>query len=279
VLVGGCETEVVFFDNNLQFDIERFAQILRLRLTKAILNTDDNNQPQQQQQRQLEQEEAKSVETSIRVALKRLRVVRCLDGTEFLATLKSLARMRQEEQERHHQLSSQQQLHHQQQQQQQHHRTRVVMIDSLASFYWTDRSMEAFGVARQRAYQQQLLHYLSSVDHNSLLVYTKPSLFLPKTPTPSSSSTPSSTSERGFDEYLGKQWEQLPKYRISLSSNLADSRLHPSHPSYLDNALSTPKEYFIQPSFIAQVTTAPSGTPSSRPHLFVVEDSGIVFRR
>eukprot|EP01102_Stenamoeba_stenopodia_P002457 TRINITY_DN12285_c0_g2_i1.p1 TRINITY_DN12285_c0_g2~~TRINITY_DN12285_c0_g2_i1.p1 ORF type:complete len:157 (-),score=50.80 TRINITY_DN12285_c0_g2_i1:97-567(-) len=156
------------------------------------------------------------------------------------------------------------------------------MIDSLASFYWNDRSLEAFGVARQKAYQQQLLHYLSSVDHNSLLVYTKPSLFLPKpstsTATASSSSSSSSTTERGFDEYLGKQWEQAPKYRVMLSSNLNDSRLHPSHPLFIENALSTPKEYFIQPSFIAQVTTAPSGTPSSKAHLFVVEDSGVLFR-
>jgi DNA-repair protein XRCC2 len=165
---GGGEGGVVFYDNDYHFDILRFTGILEHKVRAKLHATGYGNV------------DSDSVESFISSCLNRLAIIKCRDSTEFALSLKVLPKV----------LAAQR-------------NPKILIVDSISTFFWTDKHEEEVGKNRQMRIIKQLNCLVN--EYNLTLLVTKANLF---------------KTER---EFQSNPWTDLIQYKFALSKDPSTS--------------------------------------------------------
>lgn len=150
---GGNGLGVVYFDNDLKFNMGRLVHLLTLRWERAIAQAMLDSRFSAAARRLTEDPSAK--DTFLVSTLDRLIIYRCTDSLQFAATLAGLEPL----------LRSRDTI-------------RIVMIDTLSAFYWQDKHEDGnFQKSSTRA-PTVLTRLLSQ--HNIVVVAAKGRLGAPR---------------------------------------------------------------------------------------------------
>ena len=183
--MGGKDTGVVYVDNDYHFNVLRLTVIMEHRIIKTV--GDDVLSDEQ-------------LDTFIKQCLKKLYLVRCSSSAQLIVTLYSLEPI----------LKNQSVC--------------VLMVDSIASFYWIDRSNGAENLSAQEANLVQACTAIDDLrDRHGLIVYaTKPAIFTRKV------KDNDDGSEKTLDhcEYLCKKWQRMVTHRLLFSKNSEYQSFH-----------------------------------------------------
>jgi len=178
--IGGHESGLLYFDNDYHFCMIRLVSILESR----IKNTLASSSPPKTMP-------ANDIQQLILSSLTRFHLFRCKDSLQFIVTLHSLPTLLESE-----------------------HNVKVLIIDSISSYYWLHKHEDRAGAL----HQQQICSLIKKLtsDHNLIVFGTKWVLFAKQ------------MDGDGFPshkEYL-HSWNSLVKYRVLLTpSNDADAPL------------------------------------------------------
>lgn len=164
VKCGGLEHMVMFVDLDCRFDALRFAQLLKHRIIEACGSRTSASWKQGETtflNCELKDSHIEYDKKLFASCMRRFLYIRCYGTSEFLATLKTMHYELQKEKERHGT-----DIH-------------FLMIDSIGSFYWTDRasaSLVAKG-SNRRTHSLQIV-YETIVQEIRKLMLVHPMLVL-----------------------------------------------------------------------------------------------------
>ena len=199
LIVNGRGVSVVFFDTDYHFSLVRLVEILEDRVTCCISKHVSGHKVQR----------ATDMESFVESCLLRLVIVQCNSSIELLATLESLDYVLSERPE-----------------------ICLLMIDSIVAFYWLDKCNGGDSIYEQERYQRRLVALFKKYIHtyNLIVVATKPAIFHKEV---------KQHNAKEHYEYLCRDWQDLVKYRYSVSrasdksSTLLFKRILPSGKSSL----------------------------------------------
>ena len=199
LIVNGRGVSVVFFDTDNHFSLVRLVEILEDRVTCCISRHVSGHEVQR----------TTDMESFVKSCLSRLVIVQCNSSIELLATLESLDYVLSERPE-----------------------ICLLMIDSIVAFYWLDKCNGGDSIYEQERYQRRLVALLKKYIHtyNLIVVATKPAIFHKEV---------KQHNAKEHYEYLCRDWQDLVKYRYSVSrasdksSTLLFKRILPSGKSSL----------------------------------------------
>ncbi|XP_037549950.1 DNA repair protein XRCC2 [Nematolebias whitei] len=224
-VAGGLEVDVVFVDTDHSLDMFRLASVLDSRLT-AGLSTSSSS--------------AGSNEAALRLCLSRLLVVHCSSSSQLLLTLHFLETT----------LCSRPSL-------------ALLLIDSISTFYWSDRSE---GGANVSTHEEKLSK--SSELLGRLLRDYRITIFAACHAIRRSTSGPPSSSETDRP-YLCRPWQRLVTHRLLCSRQEAE----PDRTASDRGA----EEQRRRQVFRVHCTSSSSGAKGSRTSYFRVTDGGVEF--
>ena len=187
IVLGGKDTGVIFMDNDYHFNVLRLTVIMEQRITSAV--GEDTVSDEQ-------------LDTFIKQCLKNLYLVRCSSSAQMIITLYSLEPILKNKSN-----------------------VSVLMIDSIAAFYWIDRSN---GAENTQAQEANLVRVCTAIEdlkekYNLLVYATKPAIFNRK-----AKDENEELSEKVLDhcEYLCKTWQRMITKRLVFSKNAAHLSFH-----------------------------------------------------
>lgn len=140
--IGGSELGVVYFDNDLKFNMQRLVHLLTIRWERAISQALLDSRFTALAVHMKEDPTAK--ELFLRSTLERLIVYRCTDALQFAATLATLAPL----------LKSKDNI-------------RLLMIDTISAFYYQTK------LADKKQDREPLIISQLLSQHNLVVVVTK----------------------------------------------------------------------------------------------------------
>jgi RecA/RadA recombinase len=180
---GGKELDVIYFDNDRRFDILRFSMNLERKIKSATA-------------------EIPGVDASeiLRDSLQRLHVIRCESSFSLLCTLKTLPTLLEK---------SKSDL-------------RVIIVDSIGSFFWLDKQEDEVAKVRQRRIVAELENLITQF--KGILVLSQPVLF-----------------KKERNEDLLSCWSDLCQFKFATYCEIP-----PSHePIFHLKSLSTPSPHLF----------------------------------
>ena len=196
--LGGMGIGVVFIDTDFHFSILRLFTILERKIIDAM---ERNKRQESADESSLESPTESEVENFLQECLKRVYVVRCNNSTQLVLTLHSLETL----------FSNKPYMS-------------ILMIDSIAAFYWIDKMNGGDAYAVQEANQKMTVEILGKLisTYNLVLIATKPSIFQKRQKMQdheecsSSSSMASKNMEQIPEhcEYLCRAWQAMVTYRF-----------------------------------------------------------------
>ncbi|KAJ1703224.1 hypothetical protein LUZ63_003003 [Rhynchospora breviuscula] len=189
--VGGMESKAVFFDLDCRFDVLRLSQILTHRITETCGSIGQI-----------------AFDKLFHDCMSRFLYVRCYSSSEFLSSLKELSYQIQRKDET---VGT---------------GLRLLLIDSVGSFHWIDRSNQLRGLCKgknisSQSFQEAIVHELHELLllQPLLVLATKASLFRTETPNEYQRSISNCTGDRNllFREYMPVVWQSFVTHRIQLN--------------------------------------------------------------
>ncbi|KAJ3707690.1 hypothetical protein LUZ61_011395 [Rhynchospora tenuis] len=188
---GGTESKVVFFDLDCRFDVLRLSQLLTHRINETCGSIGQI-----------------AFDKLFNDCMSRFLYVRCYSSSDFLSSLKELSYQIQRKDEA---VGT---------------GIRLLLIDSVGSFHWIDRSNQLRGLCKGKnispqSFQEAIVHELHELLllQPLLVLATKASLFRTETLNEyQRSSISNSTGDRNllFREYMPAVWQSFVTHRIQL---------------------------------------------------------------
>jgi len=257
VSIGGNESGVIYFDNDFNFCMPRFLEIIEQRI-KDTLSTS---------QQYISGDEVKNL---VIAALARLHIFRCQDSLQFIITLQSIPLLLENNQQQN---------------------TKLLVIDSISSFHWVHKNEDKAGTEAQRQIANECRHLAQN--HGLILFATKPIFFKDKKDPNNATTNNNNDTTSQFTninttfedsllphhEYL-YQWGRVVKYRLIMAPN------NPTIYSFVQQQTpNLPNNNSSAPPFAARLVctfSSPNNTSSSQQrqnkiHLYNISESGISF--
>eukprot|EP00794_Sanderia_malayensis_P002833 gene2833-3276_t len=184
--LNGLESKVIYIDTDYKFPLRQFRVALESHLKKALENA---NQVE-------ENLKTCGLNDFLESCLERLFICRCHSSYNLAKTLGFMETLLQANPD-----------------------VSMIMVDSISSFHWTDRTIGGYGRAEQEANQRDMLTKLRKlIDvYHIVVLATKSAIMNPKFHNVSSSNTMQVKKNKSLswqhDMYMSQTWNNFIKYR------------------------------------------------------------------